>query len=250
MYLHYYVDVHVQLFCMNQHIHMPCIILVAREEIANNFPLAKLVSLYDRQAYSDIPSHRCIFVLSKRVYFIFCFFVCGILNSRPFIRATIFSSIVQPATRHDCKMKILLLLKFWCKNCGMLFRLVSNMDKPNFGNITENTIVISRFSRLLNMVISFVVLSDASSSNEAVHLQQRLKSLSTELVTLRNRLHVGSITSAADATNNGMTITTNGTLGSAAKMTNGSNILSVDTTNKIKVSIPVGDLHCCMCVLF
>lgn len=125
----------------------------------------------------------------------------------------------------------------------MLFRLVSNMDKPNFGNITENTIVISRFSRLLNMVISFVVLSDASSSNEAVHLQQRLKSLSTELVTLRNRLHVGSITSAADATNNGMTITTNGTLGSAAKMTNGSNILSVDTTNKIKVSIPVGDLH-------
>lgn len=112
MYLHYYVDVHVQLFCMNQHIHMPCIILVAREEIANNFPLAKLVSLYDRQAYSDIPSHRCIFVLSKRVYFIFCFFVCGILNSRPFIRATIFSSIVQPATRHDCKMKTLLLLKF------------------------------------------------------------------------------------------------------------------------------------------
>lgn len=33
-------------------------------------------------------------------------------------------------------------------------------------------------------------LLDAS-SNEAVHLQQRLKSLSTELVTLRNRLHVG-----------------------------------------------------------
>ncbi|XP_046478520.1 unconventional myosin-Va isoform X1 [Neodiprion pinetum] len=33
--------------------------------------------------------------------------------------------------------------------------------------------------------------SDASSSNEAVHLQQRLRSLSTELVTLRNRLHVG-----------------------------------------------------------
>ncbi|GBL91429.1 hypothetical protein AVEN_136928-1 [Araneus ventricosus] len=31
---------------------------------------------------------------------------------------------------------------------------------------------------------------DASSSNEAVHLQQRLRSLSSELVTLRNRLHV------------------------------------------------------------
>lgn len=33
-------------------------------------------------------------------------------------------------------------------------------------------------------------IADASSSNEAVHLQQRLRSLSTELVTLRNRLHV------------------------------------------------------------
>ncbi|XP_051174657.1 unconventional myosin-IXb isoform X1 [Leptopilina boulardi] len=40
--------------------------------------------------------------------------------------------------------------------------------------------------------------SDASSSNEAVHLQQRLKSLSTELVTLRNRLHVSQ-----PATNSG-----------------------------------------------
>ncbi|XP_062546068.1 myosin-I heavy chain isoform X2 [Armigeres subalbatus] len=35
-------------------------------------------------------------------------------------------------------------------------------------------------------------LQDASSSNEAVHLQQRLKSLSSELVTLRNRLHTGA----------------------------------------------------------
>ncbi|KAH8028349.1 hypothetical protein HPB51_016172 [Rhipicephalus microplus] len=34
------------------------------------------------------------------------------------------------------------------------------------------------------------MMRDASSSNEAVHLQQRLKSLSCELVTLRNRLHV------------------------------------------------------------
>lgn len=39
--------------------------------------------------------------------------------------------------------------------------------------------------------LSLSSLPDASSSNEAVHLQQRLKSLSTELVTLRNRLHVG-----------------------------------------------------------
>ncbi|XP_039312629.1 unconventional myosin-IXa isoform X1 [Solenopsis invicta] len=42
--------------------------------------------------------------------------------------------------------------------------------------------------------------SDASSSNEAVHLQQRLRSLSTELVTLRNRLHVSQPTNASGPT--------------------------------------------------
>lgn len=36
----------------------------------------------------------------------------------------------------------------------------------------------------------YILITDASSSNEAVHLQQRLRSLSSELVTLRNRLHV------------------------------------------------------------
>lgn len=41
----------------------------------------------------------------------------------------------------------------------------------------------------------FVV--DASSSNEAVHLQRRLLSLSSELVTLRNHLHVGASAGAA-----------------------------------------------------
>lgn len=40
------------------------------------------------------------------------------------------------------------------------------------------------------VIISFLLfLADASSSNEAAHLQQKLKSLSTELVTLRSRLH-------------------------------------------------------------
>ncbi|XP_011630106.1 unconventional myosin-IXb [Pogonomyrmex barbatus] len=43
-------------------------------------------------------------------------------------------------------------------------------------------------------------LQDASSSNEAVHLQQRLRSLSTELVTLRNRLHVSQPTGASGPT--------------------------------------------------
>lgn len=44
-----------------------------------------------------------------------------------------------------------------------------------------------KFNNNLNFINIFFV--DAS-SNEAVHLQQKLKSLSTELVTLRNRLHV------------------------------------------------------------
>jgi hypothetical protein len=38
-------------------------------------------------------------------------------------------------------------------------------------------------------LIDFPENSDAS-SNEAAHLQQKLKNLSTELVSLRNRLHV------------------------------------------------------------
>lgn len=46
-------------------------------------------------------------------------------------------------------------------------------------------------------------LQDASSSNEAVHLQQRLRSLSTELVTLRNRLHVGQPPSSGKSPDKG-----------------------------------------------
>ncbi|CAH0729426.1 unnamed protein product, partial [Brenthis ino] len=42
-------------------------------------------------------------------------------------------------------------------------------------------------------------LQDASSSNEAVHLQRRLLSLSSELVTLRNHLHVGGAAAAGSA---------------------------------------------------
>nr|CAD7588191.1 unnamed protein product [Timema genevievae] len=45
-----------------------------------------------------------------------------------------------------------------------------------------------------------ISLGYASSSNEAVHLQQRLRSLSTELVTLRNRLHVNQPAAHATST--------------------------------------------------
>lgn len=44
------------------------------------------------------------------------------------------------------------------------------------------------------------IFADASSSNEAVHLQQRLQSLSTELLTLRNRLHVQGSTTPTPTT--------------------------------------------------
>lgn len=46
--------------------------------------------------------------------------------------------------------------------------------------------------------IFVIFFTDASSSNEAVHLQQRLKSLSSELVTLRNRLHRPTDVTAID----------------------------------------------------
>lgn len=56
----------------------------------------------------------------------------------------------------------------------------------------------------LMFLLLFSHFADASSTNEAVHLQQRLKSLSSELVTLRNRLHVDNtnvdVTLAGDAT--------------------------------------------------
>lgn len=39
-------------------------------------------------------------------------------------------------------------------------------------------------------VYPLLCFTDASSSNEAVHLQQRLRSLSSELLTLKNRLQV------------------------------------------------------------
>lgn len=48
----------------------------------------------------------------------------------------------------------------------------------------------------VNSYKQFFNFADASSSNEAVHLQQRLRSLSSELVTLRNRLHVQSTPAA------------------------------------------------------
>lgn len=62
-----------------------------------------------------------------------------------------------------------------------------------------NTFINQLILKMCHLIISIVEkcfkISDASSSNEAVHLQQRLKSLSTELVTLRNRLHVSGTAS-------------------------------------------------------
>ena len=72
-------------------------------------------------------------------------------------------------------------------------------------------------------------LIDASSSNEAVHLQQRLKSLSTELVTLRNRLHVGQ------------TATSSGTVAGATASNCGSGV-AAGTTNSATVTSPNSNL--------
>jgi len=74
---------------------------------------------------------------------------------------------------------------------------ILHLIRPSWSN-TENRDKLSRiFCSPPEMCVTvytdsgiYILLSDASSSNEAVHLQQRLRSLSTELVTLRNRLHV------------------------------------------------------------
>ncbi|XP_043652331.1 unconventional myosin-Vc isoform X1 [Drosophila teissieri] len=76
-------------------------------------------------------------------------------------------------------------------------------DKKDLKSTSRTSTVVERFAKF-SAIYTLPVpkrkkacnkttgnITDASSSNEAVHLQQRLKSLSTELVTLRNRLHVG-----------------------------------------------------------
>lgn len=72
-----------------------------------------------------------------------------------------------------------------------------------FGTEIINVVFIlllqQQMQHILITVLLYFFLTDASSSNEAVHLQQRLKSLSTELVTLRNRLHVGQTATALNS---------------------------------------------------
>lgn len=90
-----------------------------------------------------------------------------------------------------------------------------------------------------NNIQLILYFTDASSSNEAVHLQQRLKSLSTELLTLRNRLHVGPTA----GTGGGVTGTTivnsvnNNTIGNGNS--NNNTIHSSTTTVNNTTSSPV-----------
>lgn len=66
----------------------------------------------------------------------------------------------------------------------------------------KKSIILAAKEREQTIIARFVILTDASSSNEAVHLQQRLKSLSTELVTLRNKLHVGPASNPSNVMDN------------------------------------------------
>lgn len=88
-----------------------------------------------------------------------------------------------------------------------------------------------RYSYITFSLSWFLFYTDASTSNEVVHLQHRLKSLGTELVTLRNRLHVGEIGSTADLLGNGATMTANGTF------TNASTLMTIGKSQKMKVSM-------------
>lgn len=102
---------------------------------------------------------------------------------------------------------------------------------------------------------SFSLSTDASSSNEAVHLQQRLKSLSSELVTLRNRLHVGQTTgdvTTADGSPPGINLVastqttnlSNGPFTTNSNMqTTGSSIIPIpNSNNKINSKVEFYDL--------
>lgn len=79
--------------------------------------------------------------------------------------------------------------------------------------------------------------TDASSSNEAVHLQQRLKSLSTELLTLRNRLHVGPAGTGGVTGNTIVNGVNNNTIGNGNST--GNTIHSSTTTVNNTTSSPV-----------
>lgn len=100
----------------------------------------------------------------------------------------------------------------------------------------------------------FLSFADASSTNEAVHLQQRLKSLSSELVTLRNRLHVdntnvdvtltGDVTTGAAAavnlvTSSNTTNLTNGPFVNHSNMQIGSSAIPITNKSNPKVSTPL-----------
>ncbi|KAI4484047.1 hypothetical protein M0804_007503 [Polistes exclamans] len=76
--------------------------------------------------------------------------------------------------------------EFFCKHREKLALQSWLLQKSKLSSVLY---LRDRDDLLINLFL-FAFITDASSSNEAVHLQQRLKSLSTELVTLRNRLHV------------------------------------------------------------
>ncbi|XP_033150594.1 myosin-G heavy chain isoform X4 [Drosophila busckii] len=79
-------------------------------------------------------------------------------------------------------------------------KLKSSKEPPTiFPNLIMFNTAVKRFTRLSAIYTLPIAkrkkkttgyLTDASSSNEAVHLQQRLNSLSTELLVMRDRLHV------------------------------------------------------------
>lgn len=91
-----------------------------------------------------------------------------------------------------------------------------------------------------------LLFTDASSSNEAVHLQQRLKSLSTELLTLRNRLHVGPTAAGTGGGGGGVTgnsivngVNNNTTIGNGNFNNNAIHSSSTATTVNNSTSSPV-----------
>lgn len=119
------------------------------------------------------------------------------------------------------------------------------MPVSNHVHIVEN-LICHVVDHVLICAIFFFFFADASSTNEAVHLQQRLKSLSTELVTLRNRLHVDNsnvdVTLPGDATTGAaVNLVTSPNNAVAANLTNGPFVTNHTSMQIGSTAIPIAN---------
>lgn len=74
--------------------------------------------------------------------------------------------------------------------CTLIAKILFTYAVASYNSSPPPPRIILLFVSILIFSSKLHYFTDASSSNEAVHLQQRLRSLSSELLTLKNRLQV------------------------------------------------------------